>query len=107
MKVGSVWRPLPSGQARGKTIRQLFQACAGHEVVVNIGDWYICGTDSWVNHYQKKGKAMSFLKAINKWQDSSQKEMLDVILLPENFADVFEGCSVIEFRTGKDVSEVD
>ena len=90
---GEKWEFVDISTIAGKPLEAIFHAFDGKEIVaefeLNNDRFYFCGTPYWQERMTRKGKAVSFLQAVEILRKTSPKLLREEIPGLKVVADVF------------------
>jgi len=98
---GKTWGNIPVMSFAGRTVGCVLSEMDGREVVAEItsGNWrgYLCGTEHWVKHYEKRGLPVKSFREGVSILAKKQSPLLDAVCpgeVLEPVSEVFPGAEV-------------
>jgi hypothetical protein len=93
------WEHVDVNAIAGKTLEEMFLGFEGQEIVAEVifGEekFYFCGNSHWTERMSRKGKAVSFIAAVDILRDRRPELLGEIIPGIDEVAEVFHG-SVME-----------
>lgn len=95
---GDAWEHIDLVTVAGKTLEEMFLNFEGGEIVAEVvvdGErFFFCGNGHWLERMQRKGKAVTFLQAVDMLRSRCPHLLGEKILGVQEITEVFSGPSV-------------